>query len=535
MTSETALPIVYVRGFAGGTSGIDGTVGDPFYGFNAGGTHVRVNGGGQPQYYQFEGPLVRLVEDEGYRVVAHGSQQAYLQSAPDKSQPLNSIWIYRFYDQASDNLGHPASPFSLPVAAQGLLDFIQLVRRRTGAAKVWLVAHSMGGLICRSMIQQACPDRNLDARQIVDKLFTYATPHNGIDFSIAGLAIPVPQIAPFGAQIFNRDDMYGYLTPAETLRKTPQRPATWDAHSIKDFFDPKRVFCLIGTDPADYGIVSQVVGPKSDGLVQIDNAYVQDADRSFVHRSHSGNYGEVNSEEGYQNLRRFLFGTRRVTAELVSYQLPAATDQDTVDVWQAEVRLSIRGLPVLISGQTAADYNPINLGTVAGAHARPGAPAPDDVAIAGGNPAGGGTGAVTFLACAYLLDPQRAAAMQQDNLQAGPVSPRCRYSLQLDVLHLTEKHGLFAWQQHLETLPEWSDALILDVGPEPGDGGEHLWAAWQSANPDVTSTIDPIASKPLQPASAADGTLTFDIQLPKTGPDLLGPNAAIKLTVQDWS
>ena len=34
--------------------------------------------------------------------------------------------------------------------------------------------------------------------------------------------------------------------------------------------------------------------------------------RAFVHRSHSGHYGIVNSEEGYQNLTRFLFGALRV-------------------------------------------------------------------------------------------------------------------------------------------------------------------------------------------------------------------------------
>ena len=152
------------------------------------------------------------------------------------------------------------------------------------------------------------------------------------------------------------------------LQHTPDRPDGWDAHDISGSFDPARVFCLIGTNAADYGLVSKAVGPKSDGLVQIDNAYVHHANRSFVHRSHSGAYGEVNSEEGYQNLRRFLFGTRKVTAELVGAQLPPSTDDDVIDVWQAEVRVSIRGLPVLLSEQRAAHYCPIELGKVAGKH-----------------------------------------------------------------------------------------------------------------------------------------------------------------------
>ena len=59
MQNGLAYPIIYVRGFAGGTSGIDTATDDPFYGFNDGATHVRVNGDGNPQFYQFEGPLVR--------------------------------------------------------------------------------------------------------------------------------------------------------------------------------------------------------------------------------------------------------------------------------------------------------------------------------------------------------------------------------------------------------------------------------------------------------------------------------------------
>ena len=37
-----SLPIVYVRGYAGSTGGINAAVDDSFYGFNIGATHVRV-------------------------------------------------------------------------------------------------------------------------------------------------------------------------------------------------------------------------------------------------------------------------------------------------------------------------------------------------------------------------------------------------------------------------------------------------------------------------------------------------------------
>lgn len=73
----------------------------------------------------------------------------------------------------------------------------------------------------------------------------------------------------------------------------------------------------------------RLVGPMSDGLVKISNAAVERAPRAFVHRSHSGDYGIVNSEEGYQNLVRFLFGDVHVDGLLrvASVTLPAAVDK----------------------------------------------------------------------------------------------------------------------------------------------------------------------------------------------------------------
>src|SRR6478609_10587142 len=95
------LPIVYLRGYAGPTAGIDQQVDDPFYGFNTGATHVRVDGDGDPAFYQFEGPLLRLMRDEGYQLLVHGDQQQLLAGDNPPSLPADSIWVYRFYDQAA--------------------------------------------------------------------------------------------------------------------------------------------------------------------------------------------------------------------------------------------------------------------------------------------------------------------------------------------------------------------------------------------------------------------------------------------------
>jgi len=213
-----SFPLVYVRGFAGGQAGIDEAVNDPFYGFNDGATHVRVNVDGVPRFYLFESALLRLITDEGYRVLVHGDQRAYLNACPEATTeshvPHETLWVYRFYDDAASTFGAKPVGFQLLSAAQTLLKFVQLVLEKTGAEKVFLVAHSMGGLVARSMLQKVCPEADIDPTTIVDKFFTYATPHAGISFSPASfLNITVPEWSPSGLRS---------STPRRCMATSPQ-------------------------------------------------------------------------------------------------------------------------------------------------------------------------------------------------------------------------------------------------------------------------------------------------------------------------
>ncbi|MFF1953807.1 esterase/lipase family protein [Kitasatospora herbaricolor] len=360
MPVNETLPVVYVRGFAGDTRGIDKAVADPFYGFNEGSTHIRVGAGNKPSFYQFESPLLRLLLDEGYEIRVQGGQEAYLDAA--EKVPANTVWVHRFYDAAASSWGAQPEEYRLENAAGSLLALIEKIRAKAGVPRVHLVAHSMGGLICRCLLQKVLPERGEDPGEYVDKLFTYGTPHGGIAFEHGlGLLERLRDATGVnGADIFGPERMYEYLTPAG-LQDRDGPPEGWDPRQMPGGFPPERVFCLVGTNPADYGVAmglsSAVVGARSDGLVQIDNAYVPGAHRAYVHRSHSGSYGLVNSEEGYQNLRRFLFGDLRVASTLVGHRLPA---DDQVE-WQAEVRLSVRGLPIVMHEQTASHWCPVQL------------------------------------------------------------------------------------------------------------------------------------------------------------------------------
>jgi len=353
-------PIIYVRGFAASQGEIEETVADPYMGFNIGSTKSRVAWTGDVRRFYFESPLVRLMSDHKYEDVFVEGDDLIAADRAEHPVPYRCIVIYRYYDEASEDFGDGRGTPAIEHFATGLGELILRLRDKICANpenqmtpadfRVHLVAHSMGGLVCRAFLQNEKLGSK-EARAAVDKLYTYATPHNGIDMRIVR---NIPGWISFGdVNNFNRDRMAEYLDV----------PKGDDVSVVKNF-SPERIFNLVGTNPRDYsaagGISAWAAGDASDGLVRIENATTHGPDangndvrspRAFVNRSHSGHYGIVNSEEGYQNLTRFLFGALRVDGILdvdditLPLEVQKAFDEGkTVRAsYQFEIAASVRG------------------------------------------------------------------------------------------------------------------------------------------------------------------------------------------------
>ena len=331
-------PIIYVRGYAATMREIEETVGTPYMGFNLGSTKVRqAHADDKPVRFIFESPLIRLMKDESYIDAYRDGDFVDV----DERVASRSVWIFRYYEKDSESFGDGEKD-PIESYAEDLRDFILRVRKQVCQGdraelekfKVYLVAHSMGGLICRAYLQNVARTRG--TKHHVDKVFTYATPHGGIE--MMGLNAPdLGALDKIHVRNFNRDYMREYLGLPEDA------PVT----SLGDAFSPDRFFCFVGTNYKDYdaffGLSKRGTGPTGDGLVMMKNAVVDDAPRAFAHRSHSGPFGIVNSEEGYQNLRRFLFGQVRIDARLAADEitLPRAVQKEKEAGKQIRARYNI--------------------------------------------------------------------------------------------------------------------------------------------------------------------------------------------------
>lgn len=365
MTEPTLWPIIYVRGYAMTRGEIDETTADPFCGFNIGSTVVRATPDPKtpPRKLIFESPLVRLQSDFKYGDVYEDGVDI---GDPDFKGKVKtrSVIIYRYYDPASTLFGTGETP-EIEEFAKGLSKLILDVRKlvcanpdnavKPSEFRCYLVAHSMGGLVCRTFLQNANYGSD-EARSCVDKFFTYATPHNGID--MAGLNVP-QWLGTNDLNNFSRERMADYLDIKALFKRTKR--VDWIPEEV---FPSSRVFCMVGTNRSDYdvaaGLSRTFAGNGSDGLVRVANASVwgvnakgvfsEPSATAYAYRSHSGRYGIVNSEEAYQNLVRFLFGDVRVDlwVDIESVSVPEELEDDDADgkvnaLYQIEVLASPRG------------------------------------------------------------------------------------------------------------------------------------------------------------------------------------------------
>jgi len=350
-------PIVFIRGFAMRDADIAAAVTEPFSGFENGSTMLRQGVGDEIRPFYFESPVIRLITEFGYEdVYRNGGEPRDADALAALDAPNRSLWVYRYYEQASDAFGDGRRD-PIETIAEGLHALVlrmQALYSALGEAeqqpwgehfKVYLVAHSMGGLVVRSYLQKILPAVFAEAPQPhpVDKVFTYGTPHNGIELRGIGNNI---NIGFYDIANFYRPRMAEYLglDPAA---------AQHGVNDLAGHFPPSRLFCLIGTNEGDYDVTGSAaaVGGMSDGLVRIANAYTRGSPRAHVHRAHGGPLGLVNSEDGYQNLQRFLFGDTRVEGclELDALTLPRKLDDKRRDGHELRANLyfdsvvSVRG------------------------------------------------------------------------------------------------------------------------------------------------------------------------------------------------
>ena len=352
-------PIIFVRGFAMRDADIEQAVSEPFGGFENGSTMLRQGAADKLVPFYFESTVIRLITEYGYEdVYQNGREPQKPDDFDNIKDPTRAMWVYRYYEQSSETFGDGKRE-EIEDLAEGLHDLVENLRELYGALgdaqginyrdhfKVFLVAHSMGGLVVRSYLQKVWPKKagtNFDPDNTrVDKVFTYATPHNGIELQTIGNRI---NVGLYDINNFYRPNMAEYLGLRSNRRDK-------NVNDLNGKFPAERLFSLVGTNAGDYDIPlsAALVGTMSDGLVRISNAYTKGSPRAHVHRAHGGPVGIVNSEDGYQNLQRFLFGDTRIDGSLVvtDMTLPTKIEQARNDGRDIEANIyfdtvvSVRG------------------------------------------------------------------------------------------------------------------------------------------------------------------------------------------------
>jgi hypothetical protein len=495
-------PIVYVRGYAMTEGERDGVFHDAYYGFSA--TSVEKRDALPPKDFEvdiFEGQFIRLMKLKDYSYadsVNHGLQNF-------SGNPTRSIWISRFYDRdyvsgkIRSIVDHASELCDLIVgptdSAQPNTSVIKRLKDlgcdfgpNDEQFKVILIAHSMGGLVCRTLMQNVMKKRDLDPKAWIHRFVTLASPHGGIELSAvpSGLQhLAATTFNPFDSGIFDPATMRGYLG-----LKSDDDPRSLGTSG----FPVKRCFCLIGSDHQDYSAVRFVTGGFSDGLVKQDRAYVVEGDPvngrfpeaqvafgANVHRSHSGNRGIVNSFESFENIQRFLFGNIKATISLGDFDIVTPKNDDARYFYHIEFLASIKGTVVYLQRR---EQDPCENALRFDADS-----IPDEISLYTG-----------FLRSEEKTDPDADFS---------------EFALIIRVVEHRVEHRLL-WDREYPGRKIYDETLMIRVGDtnkdQPGDEVSYMWqsdrlpdrtAAWPEIDPDSKGVF----SIPLRAAQSVSGVV----------------------------
>jgi hypothetical protein len=368
----------------------------------------------------------------------------------------------------------------------------------------------MGGLVCRCFLQNPRHGSG-EARKCVDKVFTYATPHNGID--MAGINVP-KWLTADQINTFNRRNMSRYLNLESEFEQTGRVDWLPETPTLSS----RRFFCMIGTNRDDYqaamGLSRTFAGHGSDGLVAIENASVwgrtpsgevsEPTATAYTFRSHSGWFGIVNSEEAYQNLKRFLFGDLRVDIwvdiQKDSVRLPPGLEGQKVDgLYQFEILTAPRGKRWYLSRRVAEE---------------------DSVAclrhtelMASKRPTTG-----IYLSTVFLSDISKV----------DPLDPFLTYGLTFGVrVPDYEVENRLWFNSHYEGAYLFRDALAVAIKPPVNDSGE--WSVkcdWLSSNPGPPATALPLTLRD-------DGRAELVVDFNSNGAP--GISGSLRFVVSPWN
>jgi pimeloyl-ACP methyl ester carboxylesterase len=351
MTTATRQPqpLILIRGFGGFDTDKERSV--AYQGFNDGTVYPHKRG----ENYIYEGMILRLIKSfwqyqdatnvvgyyaqpinapavipeelkhldpgffSGEKVVIDPAMALYLmRTAKDLRR---TFWVFRYYDLADRNFA------TYGKALARLIDFIRAlaVDKNGVQPKVNIVAHSMGGLLARELVQSTYPNAQRQAEDYVNKIVTLGTPHRGVSFQIIR-----NWIATEAEEEFER------FNPR--FQEDPNNPASYK--HFGEHFPLERLLTVVGTNYRNYRIapatmlnrffsVSGEYGPnynRSDGLVKQTSAQIPGAPRTFVHKPHGGPDSLITARESFEIATRFFFGNVRVRLRLLRGKITRGYD-----------------------------------------------------------------------------------------------------------------------------------------------------------------------------------------------------------------